>query len=70
MTAERGGLNLAPDQQQRILSAVRELPPHPDVMDGLGRLRDAGFRMAALTNSTAEVAEAQLQYAGVRNRGW
>jgi len=42
------------------------LPPHPDVIEALGRLRDAGFRVAALSNSTAEVVEAQLQYAGLR----
>ena len=67
MTAKRRGVELSPDQQQRILGMVRKLPPHPDVIDGLSRLRDAGFRMAALTNSTAEVAEAQLQYAGLRD---
>src|SRR5919204_2220428 len=59
MTAQRRGVALSPDQQQRILGTVRKLPPHPDVLDGLSRLREAGFRLAALTNSTAEVAEAQ-----------
>ena len=66
MTAQRRGVELSEEQQQRILGTVRKLPPHPDVLDGLTRLRDAGFRMAALTNSTAEVAEAQLQQAGLR----
>ena len=41
--------------------------PDVDAIDGLSRLRDAGFRMAALTNSTSQVAEAQLQYAGLRD---
>jgi 2-haloacid dehalogenase len=45
---------------------VRRLPPHEDVTEALSRLRQAGFRMAALTNSTAEVAEAQLAHAGIR----
>jgi 2-haloacid dehalogenase len=66
MTAERRGVQLSQDDQQRILGTVRQLPPHPDVIEGLSRLRDAGFRMAALSNSTAEVAEAQLRYAGLR----
>jgi 2-haloacid dehalogenase len=66
MTAQRRGLELSPDLQQRIMGAVRELPPHADCVEGLRRLRDAGFRMAALTNSTAAVAEAQLGYAGLR----
>ena len=67
MTAKRRGVELSPEQQQQILGMIRQLPPHPDVVDGLSRLRDAGFRMAALTNSTADVAEAQLQHAGLRD---
>src|SRR5437667_5858339 len=55
MTAQRHGLELSQEQQQRILGAVRRLPPHEDVPEALSRLRQAGFRMAALTNSTAEV---------------
>jgi 2-haloacid dehalogenase len=66
MTAKRRGVDVLPDQQQQILSTIRRLPPHPDVIESLSRLREAGFRMAALTNSTAEVAEAQLQHAGLR----
>lgn len=67
MTAERRGVTLSADQQQDILGRIRELPPHSDVVDGLSRLRQAGFRMAALTNSTAEVAEIQLKQAGLRD---
>ena len=66
MTAERRGVQLSQDQQQRILGTLRQLPSHPDVVEGLSRLRDAGFRMAALSSSTAEVVEAQLQHAGLR----
>lgn len=66
MTAQRHGIELSQEEQQRILGTIRQLPPHPEVLDGLTRLRDAGFRMAALTNSTAEVAEAQLAHAQVR----
>lgn len=67
ITARRHGIDLSAEQQQQILGTIRQLPPHPDVVDGLSRLRDAGFRMAALTNSTGEVAEAQLQHAGLRH---
>ena len=67
MTARRRGVELSPEDQQRILGTVRQLPPHTEVADGLARLRQAGFRMAALTNSTSEVAEAQLEHAGLRD---
>ena len=66
MTAKRRGVELSPDDQQRILSTMRQLPPHPDVIEGLSQLREAGFRMAALTNSNPEVAEAQLEHTGLR----
>ena len=65
MTAERRGLEPSPDEQHGSLGAVRELPPHSDCVEGLRRLRDAGFRMTALTKSTAEVAQGRLGYAGL-----
>ncbi|MHB8629383.1 MAG: HAD-IA family hydrolase [Aggregatilineales bacterium] len=46
---------------------MTHLPPHPEVRSALERLRDAGCRMAALTNSTEQVAEAQLTNAGLRD---
>ncbi len=54
-------------QRKNILSIMRELPPHPDVPQGLETLRKKGFPLAALTNSTASTAEAQLNHAGIRN---
>jgi 2-haloacid dehalogenase len=66
MTAQRHGIELSDEQQQRMLGTVRQLPAHEDAHDALTRLRQAGFRMAALTNSTAEVVEAQLTQAGLR----
>jgi 2-haloacid dehalogenase len=65
MTAERRGIRVSPNDEQAILAQVRELPPHPDVRPALERLRGAGFRLAALTNSTAQVEEAQLRNAGL-----
>jgi 2-haloacid dehalogenase len=44
---------------------MRQLPAHPEVPAALERLRDAGLRMAALTNSTEAVATAQLTSAGL-----
>jgi 2-haloacid dehalogenase len=44
---------------------MRTLPPHPEVAAALERLREAGIRLAALTNSTEAVATAQLTSAGL-----
>ena len=65
MTAERRGVDLSGEDRQHILSGMRELPPHPEVEESLERLREAGFRLAALTNSTRQVAEAQLENSGL-----
>ncbi len=50
---------------EAILSQFLELPPHPDVPDGLSRLRDAGFRLATLTNSAPVALASQLRNAGL-----
>lgn len=42
-----------------------EMDPYPDVPGGLIRLRDAGHRLAVLTNSAGETATAHLERAGL-----
>ena len=66
MVAEREGVDLSEEDKQEILGGMRELPPHPEVAESLERLREAGLRMATLTNSTREVAEAQMENSGLR----
>lgn len=68
MTEERRGVELSDEDRQEILGGLRTLPPHPEVPESLDRLRDAGFRLATLTNSTQEVAEAQIENAGLTDR--
>lgn len=63
MIAERMGVNLSDEDKQQILRGMQELPPYPEVDDSLTRLREAGLRLAALTNSTQQVADAQLKNA-------
>ena len=65
ITALRRDLRVSPDDERAILAGVRALPAHPDVRPALERLRSAGFRLAALTNSTAEVEETQLRNANL-----
>jgi len=68
MTEERQGAEVSEDDRQEILGGLRDLPPHPEVPDSLDRLLEAGFRLATLTNSTQEVAEAQVENAGLADR--
>jgi len=67
MVAERRGAVLSDEDKQQILGSIQELPPHPEVGENLKRLQDAGVRLAALTNSTLQVAEAQIDNAGLRD---
>ena len=68
MTAERQGVEVSDEDKRSIVAGLRELPPHPEVAESLDRLRDAGFRLATLTNSTQEVAEAQIRNSGLAER--
>ena len=67
ITAEREGVDLSDEDKQKILGGMRELPPHPEVAESLERLRDAGLMLATLTNSTLQVAEAQMNSSGLRH---
>jgi len=52
-------------RQHELLALLTELPPHPDVRPGLEALRQAGFRLATLTNSPGPTLRQQLAYAGL-----
>jgi 2-haloacid dehalogenase len=68
MIAARHDVTLSDAQRDGILSTMRNLPAHPDVVPALDRLQSAGFRLATLTNSTEAVANAQLANAGIADR--
>lgn len=68
MVAAQRGHALRDDEQKTVAAAIRALAPHPDVAPALTRLHDAGFRLATLTNSTAENVQAQIVNAGLRDR--
>ncbi len=65
MVAARRGVTLTDADRQAILGGMRTLPPHPDVLPAIKRLKEAGFRLASLTNSPPAVAEAQLTNSGI-----
>lgn len=65
MVAKSLGLELGGDAAERCLAPMRCLPPHPDVVPALEHLRDAGFRLATLTNSSKSAVVDQMQNAGL-----
>jgi 2-haloacid dehalogenase len=48
-----------------VLNAIKRLPAHSDVPGALQRLRQNGFRLVTLTNSTQSTVESQMHSAGL-----
>lgn len=67
ITARHYKVSMLGEEKNLILSTLRKLRPYREVTQNLQRLRDAGLRLATLTNSTAKTAEAQLTNAGLRD---
>ena len=67
MVAERQGVELAREQEQEILSGMRRLPPHPESETALRALRNAGYQIVALTNSSPQMVQAQIENSGLAN---
>ena len=66
MTARRYKISMLGEEKNLILGTLLRLRAYPEVGQSLQRLRDAGIRLATLTNSTVKVAEDQLTSAGLR----
>ena len=67
MLGERQGVALDDATVTETVDRMRTLPPHPEVAETLRTLAGTTLRLVALTNSTAEVAQAQLTHAGLRD---
>src|SRR5262245_7402880 len=65
ITAAREGITLTAAVRTSIVKTMEKLPAFPEVGPSLSALRDAGVRLAALTNSTRRMARAQLTFAGL-----
>jgi 2-haloacid dehalogenase len=63
--AQRSGVRVGVDDTATIGGMFTTLPAHAEVAAGLRRLREAGFTVAALTNSPQSTAEKQLDNAGI-----
>ncbi len=63
--AARLGAQLPDETRQDILSSFASLPPHPDIMPALTRLRAAGYRTVSFTNSSPSLVTSQITNAGL-----
>ncbi|TNF97689.1 MAG: haloacid dehalogenase type II [Gammaproteobacteria bacterium] len=60
-------VTLTDEQKQELLDRYRTLPAFKDVNDGLTRLKQAGFRLYAFSNGSADAVETLLVTAGIRD---
>ncbi|WP_374024305.1 haloacid dehalogenase type II [Mycobacterium sp. HNNTM2301] len=51
MVADIHRVDVSDDDVHRLRTGLLTMPAHPDVADGLARLKDNGFRLVTLTNS-------------------
>jgi 2-haloacid dehalogenase len=65
VTAKRQGINLSVETKETIVQTLTRLEPHGDVKESLERLKQAGFRLATLTNSPYAILQKQLSHAGI-----
>ena len=65
LLAKKQAVTLADDDSDKIIQTLSSLNPHDDVIQALDALKDAGFRMAALTNSPYRILRPQLRNASI-----
>lgn len=63
--AAKRGIALEAEDAMEIVAVMRALPPHPEVYNAMERLFDADVRMVALTNSSSDAANEQIENAGL-----
>ena len=65
MVARNHDIDLSDDAAKQALAPIRSLPAHPDVRPALEQLKQAGYSMVTLTNSSQAGVDAQMKNAGL-----
>lgn len=65
MIAASRQVTLSGKHKEEVLQGMLSLPPHKEVVGALGKLRNAGFRLVTLTNSSQKAVEQQITNAGL-----
>lgn len=65
MLAEIHGVSLTDEDLHAVAQGMRTMPAHPDVAEGLRRLRDSGYRLVTLTNSPHGAGPTPLDHAAL-----
>jgi 2-haloacid dehalogenase len=66
MVATNQGISLSNEAAKKaIIGSITKLPAHPDVIPSLTSLRNSGYHIVSLTNSSNAGVAAQFSYAGL-----
>ncbi|WP_373514539.1 haloacid dehalogenase type II [Persicitalea sp.] len=65
MVAANHDVQLTESEAKEALKPMRSLPPHPEVKEALQKLRNAGYKLVSLTNSSNQGVQAQFKNAGL-----
>lgn len=64
---EQAAGSAEPEKVDHVISGFAELDAHDDVAPAMAALREAGIRIATLTNGSAKVTSSLLERAGLRH---
>lgn len=65
MVGRNHGVDVADADIDEMKELLGKMPAHPDAAPGLARLRDAGFKLVTLTNSSPSPSPTPLEKAGL-----
>ena len=65
MVARNQGIELSVEAARAAVAPMASLPPHPDVPPALKKLKQAGFQLYTLTNSSTEGVRSQMAHSGL-----
>jgi 2-haloacid dehalogenase len=65
MLARNNQLSLSQEAARSAMLPMRSLPPHADAASALADLKQEGFRMVTLTNSSQAAVDAQISNSGL-----
>lgn len=66
LVAQTNDIKLSTEEaQDAVLQPFKELPPYADVIPGLSSLKESGFTLVALTNSSQKSLEEKLKFANI-----
>lgn len=66
MVAQNNDISLSEEKAKEVLKPMLSLPAHQEVAEALSNLKDAGYTMATLTNSSNKAVQAQITNSGLK----